>query len=328
MYKVSIIVPVYNVEKYLNRCIDSILSQSYDNFELILIDDGSSDSSGKICDSYEKYPNVIVKHINNNGVSNARNIGLSIASGEYILFVDSDDYIDINMVAELVKGIENVDMSICGYNIISESGDVLNVKIPPKKIGKQMFTGEIAIQLYDSAMLYAIWNKLYKKEVLDDLMFIKNCSFGEDLLFNISYFNKVKKGVCIIDRPLYNYVISQNSITRQNSIRERKNLFIEENANTKEQLITFLDGFNENLNYTQIYIEYFMETKNEVFLLEKDYTKKWFALDFTKKAAKNINKADIRTKILAFCVRHNFIMLARFIIQLKVKVGECKWRKK
>ena len=111
--KISIIIPVYNVEKYLRECLDSILAQSYKDFEIILVDDGSTDSSGNICDEYSmKYENIKVLHKNNNGLSSARNAGLDIAQGEYILFIDSDDVVSPVMLETLMA-------HVAGYDIVS-----------------------------------------------------------------------------------------------------------------------------------------------------------------------------------------------------------------
>lgn len=132
MKKISIIVPVYKVESYLSRCIDSILAQTYQNFELMLVDDGSLDRCGEICDNYAKKDDRIkVIHQPNRGVSAARNAGLDLATGDYIGFVDSDDYISINMYSDMIKLLEvnGLDIIICtafvvkGYKVKGSTGD-------------------------------------------------------------------------------------------------------------------------------------------------------------------------------------------------------------
>ena len=123
MPKISVIVPVYNVEKYLRKCIESILNQTFREFELILVDDGSTDSSGKICDEYAlKDSRIKVIHKENGGASSARNAGLDVAKGEYIGFVDSDDWIEMDMYGELYRLIKenNTDISVCGINNIKD----------------------------------------------------------------------------------------------------------------------------------------------------------------------------------------------------------------
>ena len=120
---ISVIVPVYNVENYLDRCIASIVSQSYKELEIILVDDGSSDSSGSICDEWAKKDNrILVLHQNNAGVSSARNAALRIAKGDFIAFVDSDDYIDKNMYSLLLSSADNeTDICVCGFNTVSDN---------------------------------------------------------------------------------------------------------------------------------------------------------------------------------------------------------------
>ena len=151
--RISIIVPIYNTEKYLDRCIASIVAQSYENLEIILVDDGSSDNCGIICDRWAINDNRIkVLHKSNGGLSDARNAGLSIATGEYIGFVDSDDYIHMDMYQELFDLIKKygADMAICEYNCVSEDGIVLarnNKRIGDRCIDKSIFSKSIILVL-------------------------------------------------------------------------------------------------------------------------------------------------------------------------------------
>lgn len=120
---ISIIIPVYNIEKYIEKCLDSILDQTYEDFEVIIVDDGSTDSSGQICDSYARTDNRIkVIHIKNGGASKARNIGIEYSSGDWITFVDGDDYIESTMLAELHKELceKNLDVVFCDFRMVSE----------------------------------------------------------------------------------------------------------------------------------------------------------------------------------------------------------------
>ena len=137
--KISIIVPIYNVEKYLRKCIDSILNQSYDNLQIILVDDGSPDNCPKICDEYLNKDNRIqVIHKSNGGLSSARNAGIKVANGKYIAFIDSDDYIELNMIEKLVNAIEksNADLCICGIRWVNKDGTLFTkvAKSPIKNI--------------------------------------------------------------------------------------------------------------------------------------------------------------------------------------------------
>ena len=176
MSQISIIVPVYNVEKYLSRCIDSILNQTFDDFELILIDDGSPDHSGAICDDYAKKDNrILVIHKENGGLSDARNAGINIASGEYIMFVDSDDYISKDMCEILYQRIikDKSDMALCSVRGVNEEGEeiekgtfIVDDRLLEEK-DKFLGLGEANACAYIVA-----WNKLFKKflwkELTDD----------------------------------------------------------------------------------------------------------------------------------------------------------------
>lgn len=168
---VSVIVPVYNVEKYLRGCVDSILAQTYDNFEVILVDDGSPDGSGKICDEYvEKYDRVKVIHKKNGGLSDARNVGIDNASGEYVTFVDSDDMISKDMISELMLPIKaDVDVEVaCCYFENFNDGDFVEFN----KIDEDI---DCSIISYSELIKKNIWviscAKVYKKSLFDSLKF-------------------------------------------------------------------------------------------------------------------------------------------------------------
>ena len=212
MPKISIIVPVYNVEKYLRKCIDSILNQTFKDFELILIDDGSTDESGKICDEYNLKDNRIkVIHKENGGLSSARNAGLDIAQGEYIGFVDSDDWIELDMYEELYKICKenDTDVGIVGINYGGASE-----KKKSKKI--EIYSNKLILDdlVYNKGkeITWPAWNKLWLKKVIGESRF-KEGRIYEDGLFLYSLSSKIKK-VAKIDYEAYNYRMDNESITR------------------------------------------------------------------------------------------------------------------
>lgn len=182
---ISVIVPVYNTEQYLHRCIDSILSQTYTNFELLLIDDGSSDGSGNICDKYaEKDPRVRVFHKENGGVSSARNLGLDNANGEWVTFVDSDDWISEDYFSNVELCTE--DIVLLPYKEVGFDGAILNL-VEIKRVNK--FRAQ-ALSLFLEKELVSTWfnvpwAKLYKKKVINDLRFDCRMKTGEDRCFNL-----------------------------------------------------------------------------------------------------------------------------------------------
>jgi glycosyltransferase involved in cell wall biosynthesis len=172
---ISVIVPVYRVEKYIRLCVESILGQTYPDFELILVDDGSPDSCGAICDEYAaKDTRVRVIHKENGGLSDARNAGLDIARGEYITFVDSDDYIAPNMLELLLNKLERygADISVCGYRMVFE--DSSETDELPEEDKDFCMTGPEALKpLLEGAphMPVASWGKLYRAELFADIRF-------------------------------------------------------------------------------------------------------------------------------------------------------------
>lgn len=212
MAKVSVIVPVYNVEKYINRCIDSILNQTIQDLEIILVDDGSTDKSGKICDEYqEKDERIRVIHKKNGGLSDARNAGEKIATSEYIIFLDSDDYIHREMLETLYTPMKekNVDLSVCGaWNVYDEE------EIPQyPRIEQFLCTGSEAFKfiLEGYKIPGAIWNKMIKKEIADKISFPVGRIY-EDAFYTLKLIPLVKQ-VYVTTKPMYYYVHRQGSIT-------------------------------------------------------------------------------------------------------------------
>lgn len=197
MPEISIIIPIYNVEKYLHRCIESILAQTFTNYELILVDDGSPDNCGKICDEYAlKDSRIIVIHKENGGVSSARNIGLKHAKGKYIVFCDSDDYIQDDYLDVLYNSMksEDVDLVCAGYEVVDDTG------IPEKCLNgfdlDYCFSDDTSIKdfiifnVLDRAPNWAIWAKIYRTDIIKPNMirFCESCeNFAEDLAFYLDY---------------------------------------------------------------------------------------------------------------------------------------------
>lgn len=212
---ISIIVPVYNAELYLQECIDSILDQTYQNFELILVDDGSADNSLAICESYRiKSDKIVVVHQNNAGVSAARNKGLSLVKGEYFCFVDADDSIESVMIESLYTAIKKneAELSICGFKCISS-----NVTIERKPVAKEIYKAsniaEFVAEHYLEWLISSPWGKLYKNIKFPTRNFDTNISLGEDLKFNIQYFEHIEK-IVIINDCLYRYKEVEDSLTK------------------------------------------------------------------------------------------------------------------
>lgn len=221
---ISVIVPVYNVEPYLEKCLQSIISQSINNLEIILIDDGSIDNSGKICDQYQKLDNrIIVIHQNNKGLSAARNRGLEIATGKYIGFVDSDDWIEKNMYEEMYNFLENnnLDIVTCNFYHHYENEKVKSDKTINNNNKIWDDKKEMLIEvLNDNVMRNFVWSKLYKKEFWKNIRFPEGKVY-EDIFISIPLIEKAKK-IGYLSQPLYYYRHRKNSITKSNSLTKIK----------------------------------------------------------------------------------------------------------
>ena len=198
MLKYSVIIPVYNVENYLHRCINSILVQEYTDLEILLIDNGSTDSSGSICDTYaNEYSNISAYHIENHGVGSARNFGLAKAQGEFICFVDADDYLVGNLFSDVENQLDSgLDLLVFSYyNSLEKnlSETTRSAKILPIE-GKKDRNQFIALftELFLSEMMYTVWNKIYRREFLEGhrIMF-EQYELGEDVRFNLNVFECV-----------------------------------------------------------------------------------------------------------------------------------------
>lgn len=219
-YKVSIVVPVYKVEKLLDRCVHSLLNQTYKNLEIILVDDGSPDSSGDICDHYSKIDTrVKVIHKLNGGLSDARNFGIEKASGDYIMFVDSDDYIDEDSVNVLVKFAtqNNLDIACAdAYRIIEFEGKENKERLIGEKSFSKVITGEefLVKSIEDKNYSVAVWSRLYKTDLIKDKgTYFKKGIYHEDEEWSPRIMLKAKR-ISYIDYPFYYYVIRKNSITQ------------------------------------------------------------------------------------------------------------------
>ena len=210
---ISIVVPVYKVEKYIRRCIDSILAQTFTDFELILVDDGSPDNCGAICEEYAAKDNrVKVIHKPNGGLSSARNAGMDITTGEYVLFCDSDDYVSPDWCYSMAAGIVSnpnalVMCDICKVyeDSVCDAANQETCAVPMQRI-----TYYDAVKRGISGFA---WNKIYVKRIIDDhnLRFDENRKFAEDVPFVIEY-SKYLDSFVLIDRQLYFYLQRQGSI--------------------------------------------------------------------------------------------------------------------
>ncbi len=211
---ISLIIPVYNVEKYLPKCLDSVINQTYKQIEIIIIDDGSTDNSGILCDEYALRDNrIIVIHQPNRGVSSARNTGLDIAKGEYVMFVDSDDYVEPTFCEKpLTIAIkEHVDIVSFGYFKIGNKTTTVKKTYNPRIVQASEAIKQLIIM--DDVVHGFVWNKFYKRTLFEHVRFSVGRTF-EDQGVNYLLFHYAQR-VFISDEILYHYCRRDNSISRQ-----------------------------------------------------------------------------------------------------------------
>ena len=209
---VSIIVPVYNVEKYIKKCVESLMCQDYKSIEIILVDDGSHDSSGTIIDNLaERDDRIVVIHKENGGVSSARNVGLEKATGEYVLFVDGDDWVDVEYVSYfmnlLISTKTAVGMNKNNYTVVNQKTSLKEYMVDSEKVIEWLYLGDVFV---------AVWNKIYNKAFLDkyNIRFDESIWYGEGMLFNIVCLQYVDK-VSIGEKCVYHQTPNPQSAMRK-----------------------------------------------------------------------------------------------------------------
>jgi len=290
MSKISVIVPVYNVEKFIKRCLDSIINQTMRDLEIILVNDGSTDNSGKICDEYAQLDNrITVIHKENGGLSSARNTGLDVATGEWISFVDSDDYIEKNMYEVLYKTAieEDVDICICFFKYLTVDNKMLfNPTQEQLYINGRYNTKEFLNLIYKDEYLNGICvsavNKIYKKNIFDNIRFNTKI-YEDDELLNHVYMKDMN--IFILNNGFYIYAQNLSSLS---------------NAKFSEKNLVFIDILYNRLNlfknkkmyklyedtvrlFCNITIEYYFKYNNK---------NKWKYKNVYKNVLKQVMKLD------------------------------------
>lgn len=224
--KISVIIPIYNVAPYLKQCIKSVLSQTHTDFECILVDDGSSDGSSEICDSFKETDSRIrVLHQCNKGVSAARNAGIDISTGDFITFIDSDDWVENDHLELLFKSQQenNSELSLLGFELNTKSGTTYYTPAQSTVFGLNIHNTPQFIDLCNKHLLFSPCFKLYLSSVIKKhhISFNPDLDYGEDLIFNISYLNYIRKISCI-DKAKYHYRIVDGNISLSTKPRDKQ----------------------------------------------------------------------------------------------------------
>lgn len=257
MKKVSIIVPVYNVEKYIDKCLNSLVNQTLKDIEIIVVNDGSPDNSQTIIDKYvKKYPRKVKSYIKENGgQGSARNFGLQKAEGEYIGYVDSDDYVELDMYEKLYNKAkkENLDIVICGSHNVTEEG------LKTIELDRQIFKDKKKNAFFGRM---AVWNKIYKK----DLLLNNNSTFRsklwyEDLDFTLKILSKAKK-VGYVNKPFYNYLIREGSTMNNSNVNRNLEILLAFDEVIKDNSLEDYHSIIEFLVVDHIYISAIVRVVN------------------------------------------------------------------
>ena len=208
---ISVIVPVYGVEAYLDRCVRSIVTQTYENLEIILVDDGSPDNCPALCDAWGgKDARIKVIHKENGGLSDARNAGLAVAVGEYISFIDSDDWLEPTFYEALLGAMKTsgAEAAACATNFVAEDGTVLRVRqTAPGPLGKREALRRLVME---DGVYQTVWNMLYRREVMDGILFEKG-KYNEDEFWTYQVLDRIER-LATVETPLYNYLQRGTSI--------------------------------------------------------------------------------------------------------------------
>ena len=282
--KISVIVPVYNVEAYLERCVESILQQTYAHFELILINDGSTDSSGQICDHLaSQYENIKVYHIENAGVSNARNMGIQLATGSWVTFIDSDDFVTQDYLATLASAVEGANLGF----VIAPLHHIKNgivTDLPPHSGKTELWSTEETMKelLMTTRTSFFPVAKLFKRDLLADEKFNTNYHLAEDALFLTELLLKTRCSSVFIDKPIYYYDHREGSATTS------VNRYAFDTIEVYKQIIAQVSQIFPNLKYELINRECW------------SYITVYDKIIFTSREEYQKEKAELRTWI----VRH------------------------
>ncbi|EGC90834.1 glycosyltransferase, group 2 family protein [Turicibacter sp. HGF1] len=307
----SVIVPIYNVENYLERCLESIVNQTYKNLEIILVDDGSPDKCPRICDDWAKKDSRIkVIHKRNGGLSDARNQGISHATGEYICFVDSDDFIDTNMYLKMMEEMikNQADIVVCGRYIYQEDSSIPEFCLTS---AKQFGPVEALSELFSGGCIEeATWDKIYNRKLFADITFPVS-EINEDIV-TIPYLIEKAKLIVHIGTPYYYYRNNCNSISKSlytdkksvviNHINQVYNYF----SKKYYELSQPLDIFRARYSYRMI--QSIISDKNVYLKYIDDYRKYKSNLNKTWIVYLKSNKVKVKDKILVILIMLNIFM--------------------
>ena len=313
--KISIIVPIYNCELYLERCIESIVGQTYDNIEVLLIDDGSTDSSGKICDIFAKKDSRIkVYHKKNGGVSSARNFGIEKSTGDWISFVDSDDWVEKDFCYKMIDKLldSEYNLAICAYKRVYDSKvEFQNLN----KFNDCFNSSEFLNNVLNVQTGFGFCHmKIYKRSLIDKIRFNEKLKVGEDALFNSNVSKKVN-GI-FVNECLYNYYFNSSSLVRKYDIN-----YVNKYNDAVAEMKKYIETIKKDDFLVYNYIVYHLMLIAVNYCFHPNCKKKYASLKnvikikiFNESIYKsNYNGLSITRKIMLFSLKHKLYFVSGLI---------------
>ena len=322
MKKVSVIIPVYKVEKYLDRCVESVVNQTYQNLEIILVDDGSPDNCPQLCDEWAKKDKRIkVVHKENGGVASARNLGLEKATGDFIAFVDSDDWIDLSMYEELLNTANqtNADIVFSKFRYVYANGkreEIRENKLETLR-NKELFY--LFVFGNDDSVHGGPCRMIVKRNIAQTFKFTTKLKHGEDLFYVLDCIEKAEK-IEVIEKTFYNYYVNDVSVTRdigEQYFKNIKDLYDYQNNYLKEKHLEWKYLINHGYLYRNVTKR--MQRKDFVKQMkELEKNDEYFKACFNKENYKKIQKIEVglKNKFRNFIVYHKMWRIVKFLSKI------------
>lgn len=339
--KVSIIIPIYNVEKYLDECIESVIIQTYKNIEIILVNDGSKDRSLEICKKYQLLDKrIVLLNKDNEGVSSARNLGLENATGEFVTFIDPDDYIEKNMIERAVIIASKYNADIVQWNSYYNKGNEQTKRKPitPELLERnneeiELLQLDILSTIYEEKKsnisvgpIRGVWGKLYKKDILNNIKFDKELYAFEDGLFNLCAFNNAKR-IVLFNEYLHHYRINPKSVCNS-----YKSSWVEQTYKILSKVKSFIDNVKRKNEFIKLYYVLacelfsscltrciFHKDNNTSNKEKRKQLKEFIESDIYKEVFKNVKYKYLnnKQKLLIFLVKRKLINIIYCIYKIK-----------
>lgn len=316
--KLSIIVPVYNVAPYLNCCLDSILSQTFKDYELILVDDGSTDGSDKICDTYQlKDDRIRVIHQQNKGLSGARNTGIEFATGKYITFVDSDDYVHPLMYEILISVIEKKESDVAVCTSVRTQQDIIFTEQDLVKCDYELVYWNLDKSLRNiSLMNFVVWNKIYRRSIVNEIRF-EDRAFCEDIGYNTEVLKRIRSSIVFVKYPFYYYRVNREGSSGTKFIIESRM----KAYRSLESLLDFVESYCSEqalISVVHFAASFLIVNYSEQKKLLNNKQVAAYIVRYYRHVLSKISFRQRTLKELLFCYVPNFYMKLKYFKKMKI----------